>query len=247
MPGSKRRVKTGCVTCRKRRVKCDERKPSCQRCEVANISCDGYLAPRRVNPPRYLKDRGHNVETSVGHTPSHATTSGDSTTESLLVAYPQNPAPSQRPHQRAREILGHQQYASRSAQLLFRHDHLHFWRDHVLGMAWDTECIFDAVISLGLMHRAVIMLSNPDDKWRGLDNKVVAFQSYAKALSKLSEACTEANGRPSEIIITTLLLLTWFEVRSLIRASCLCILNSYSAFPTIILPHSGTCALLRAI
>ncbi|KAK6848841.1 hypothetical protein PG995_012674 [Apiospora arundinis] len=33
---------TGCWTCRRRRVKCDEAKPSCERCNRLNISCDGY-------------------------------------------------------------------------------------------------------------------------------------------------------------------------------------------------------------
>jgi hypothetical protein len=248
MSGTKRRVKTGCITCRQRRVKCDERKPFCHRCEVANISCDGYIAPRHVDKPRKMKNQSRNIEESMASPTSHITISGYTKPESLLFAYPQNPTPSQRPHQRARELLGHQQYASRSAQLLFRQDHLYFWRDHVLTMAWDTECIFDAVISLGLMHRAVIMLSSPDDKWRGLDNKVVAFQIYATALGKLSEACTEANGRSLEIIITTLLLLTRFEVCFLGRVSSnLGILSQNSALPTIILPHSDTFASLRAI
>lgn len=42
---------TGCVTCRKRRVKCDEGKPFCQRCENYGAKCGGYA----VNPtPRSI-------------------------------------------------------------------------------------------------------------------------------------------------------------------------------------------------
>ncbi|KAF5722373.1 transcriptional regulatory moc3 [Fusarium mundagurra] len=41
--------KTGCITCRIRRVKCDEDKPSCHRCVSTGRKCDGYdlttLAP----------------------------------------------------------------------------------------------------------------------------------------------------------------------------------------------------------
>ena len=44
----KRRRKTGCLTCRTRRVKCDERKPDCERCEAANVECAGYAEKRRV-------------------------------------------------------------------------------------------------------------------------------------------------------------------------------------------------------
>ncbi|KAL7951355.1 hypothetical protein V8C42DRAFT_303860 [Trichoderma barbatum] len=38
----RRRVKTGCQTCKKRRVKCDEGRPACQRCVSTGRVCDGY-------------------------------------------------------------------------------------------------------------------------------------------------------------------------------------------------------------
>ncbi|KAK1997381.1 hypothetical protein LX36DRAFT_749754 [Colletotrichum falcatum] len=37
-----RKVRTGCVTCKIRRVKCDEAKPSCNRCTTSGRHCDGY-------------------------------------------------------------------------------------------------------------------------------------------------------------------------------------------------------------
>ncbi|CAG9955358.1 unnamed protein product [Clonostachys rosea f. rosea IK726] len=39
---SKPKVRTGCITCKTRHVKCDERKPTCQRCTTAEITCQGY-------------------------------------------------------------------------------------------------------------------------------------------------------------------------------------------------------------
>ncbi|KAI6789186.1 hypothetical protein KC367_g1348 [Hortaea werneckii] len=36
------RSKTGCGTCRRRKKKCDETKPSCINCEKNNVVCDGY-------------------------------------------------------------------------------------------------------------------------------------------------------------------------------------------------------------
>ncbi|RCK64384.1 White-opaque regulator 1 [Candida viswanathii] len=50
----KRRTRTGCLTCRKRRIKCDERKPSCFNCERSKKVCLGYqdllnLQPRKRN------------------------------------------------------------------------------------------------------------------------------------------------------------------------------------------------------
>ncbi|CZR63158.1 uncharacterized protein PAC_13055 [Phialocephala subalpina] len=37
------KVRSGCLTCKKRRVKCDERRPYCIRCEKFGVTCDGYI------------------------------------------------------------------------------------------------------------------------------------------------------------------------------------------------------------
>ncbi|KAF5686672.1 C6 zinc finger domain-containing protein [Fusarium denticulatum] len=37
-----RRVKTGCYTCKARKVKCDEQRPSCRRCISTGRKCSGY-------------------------------------------------------------------------------------------------------------------------------------------------------------------------------------------------------------
>ncbi|KAL4773535.1 hypothetical protein BDW60DRAFT_215895 [Aspergillus nidulans var. acristatus] len=36
------KVRTGCLTCKQRRVKCDEGKPGCQNCERTGRRCEGY-------------------------------------------------------------------------------------------------------------------------------------------------------------------------------------------------------------
>jgi hypothetical protein len=40
------KVWTGCINCKKRHVKCDETKPSCQRCAKAKLACSGYNPPK---------------------------------------------------------------------------------------------------------------------------------------------------------------------------------------------------------
>ncbi|KAG7113621.1 Aspercryptin biosynthesis cluster-specific transcription regulator like protein [Verticillium longisporum] len=59
-PGSKRpglpKVRTGCSTCKTRRIKCDEEKPSCKRCTLTGRVCDGY----KIN----TKLSGSSTETS---------------------------------------------------------------------------------------------------------------------------------------------------------------------------------------
>ncbi|KAK5944941.1 hypothetical protein PMZ80_002144 [Knufia obscura] len=56
--GSKRKkrfspkVRTGCDNCKKRRVKCDERKPECLKCLKTGMQCSGYtiVEPRGIQP-----------------------------------------------------------------------------------------------------------------------------------------------------------------------------------------------------
>ncbi|CAK7230960.1 hypothetical protein SCUCBS95973_007750 [Sporothrix curviconia] len=45
------KVRTGCSTCKARRVKCDEAKPVCRRCAVGSRKCT-YTAVQTASPPR---------------------------------------------------------------------------------------------------------------------------------------------------------------------------------------------------
>ncbi|KAL2809424.1 hypothetical protein BJX63DRAFT_405816 [Aspergillus granulosus] len=51
------RSRTGCHTCRRRRVKCDEGKPSCRACLRLDLTCDGYgnVVRYRFAEPRVLQ------------------------------------------------------------------------------------------------------------------------------------------------------------------------------------------------
>uniref|UniRef100_A0A0B7K467 Zn(2)-C6 fungal-type domain-containing protein n=2 Tax=Bionectria ochroleuca TaxID=29856 RepID=A0A0B7K467_BIOOC len=51
------RVKTGCATCRKRRIKCDEARPACGRCVLSGWECDGYGAAAQTQPSTVLAQR----------------------------------------------------------------------------------------------------------------------------------------------------------------------------------------------
>lgn len=67
----KPKVKSGCKTCKIRRVKCDEGKPTCYRCKKFGIACDGYGDPlplSRAAKPALLLPR--NVPGSSFYTPS---------------------------------------------------------------------------------------------------------------------------------------------------------------------------------
>ncbi|KAI0485021.1 hypothetical protein GGR56DRAFT_55175 [Xylariaceae sp. FL0804] len=59
----KRRTKTGCMTCRKRRIKCDEQHPVCKNCQKSKRECLGY-------DPIFKNQQQH--PTNIQPAPNHA-------------------------------------------------------------------------------------------------------------------------------------------------------------------------------
>lgn len=59
---SKPKTRSGCKTCKIRRVKCDEAKPTCIRCSKFGVKCDGYeiptAAPTSLPSIRIILPRG---------------------------------------------------------------------------------------------------------------------------------------------------------------------------------------------
>ncbi|KAL2856636.1 hypothetical protein BJY01DRAFT_242683 [Aspergillus pseudoustus] len=236
MEDRRRRTRTGCLTCRARRVKCDEQKPICERCQAANLECAGYEQKRLVEIPR-RKRGGHLINTAAHHihasthgaantTPFHrCSNAGTSSSSSVsltpaptfradglpLIGLPNNPPLAQRPHARARDILAYHQYLFRTLGALFKSEHLHFWKDRLCEEAWASEFIYDAIVSLGGIHRAGLMLSQPDevDQAKGVDTKVIAVQAYTSALQGLSEHL--GNGQEMVITLGVLVLFAYFE------------------------------------
>ncbi|RMX87107.1 hypothetical protein D0868_15039, partial [Hortaea werneckii] len=50
---SRKRTKTGCLTCRKRRIKCGEERPVCKNCIKSKRHCDGYNQRVVFKPPTF--------------------------------------------------------------------------------------------------------------------------------------------------------------------------------------------------
>ncbi|KAI0411009.1 hypothetical protein F5X98DRAFT_71010 [Xylaria grammica] len=66
MRSSTPRVRTGCLTCRKRHVKCDETRPSCDKCTRAGWKCDGYALSLQPRPSRKAGGKATVAKASSG-------------------------------------------------------------------------------------------------------------------------------------------------------------------------------------
>ncbi|KDN43288.1 hypothetical protein RSAG8_06255, partial [Rhizoctonia solani AG-8 WAC10335] len=58
------RSKNGCITCKKRRKKCDEARPICERCAKAGMQCLGYESTNSDSRPVRIRPRGTTRVTS---------------------------------------------------------------------------------------------------------------------------------------------------------------------------------------
>ncbi|EME50210.1 hypothetical protein DOTSEDRAFT_68927 [Dothistroma septosporum NZE10] len=69
----KRRTKTGCLTCRKRRIKCDEGHPTCRNCQKSKRECLGYDPIFKTQPgPANIQPApaGNNSQANASATPN---------------------------------------------------------------------------------------------------------------------------------------------------------------------------------
>lgn len=67
---ARKRTKTGCLTCRKRRIKCDEGKPICKNCQKSKRQCEGYNQRVVFKPAdfQYLPHGGATITFDAGMT-----------------------------------------------------------------------------------------------------------------------------------------------------------------------------------
>ncbi|RFU31816.1 hypothetical protein B7463_g4497, partial [Scytalidium lignicola] len=75
--------RNGCITCKAKRLKCDETKPSCQQCHKRNVTCGGYkkdfkwrpfeetTLTNKVAPPK-AKPRSTSISAAANNTINHA-------------------------------------------------------------------------------------------------------------------------------------------------------------------------------
>lgn len=192
-----KKVKTGCMTCRARRVKCDETKPGCLRCEKLGQDCDGYEPGRR---PMAIEKKWN-------------------ITSMQSVIFPAMPIAIV--HEPFFDIFGDEQ-EHRYFQLY--QDHAEevngpftsdFWTRLVLQASHHEESVRYAVVALGALQktREVSPASSPKigtDSILKAHNEF-AFNIYQKAIVRLRESLESGEISP-KIALIACILFVCFEI-----------------------------------
>ncbi|KAH7015798.1 hypothetical protein EDB80DRAFT_606472 [Ilyonectria destructans] len=131
--GRKRRahkkVKTGCATCKIRKVRCDEEKPACNRCVSTGRKCDGYAVPSE--PPKGV-------------------------TTSLHLYHPAADSKLVLPAKNFNEIRSYQFFMDVTAPTIATTFDADFWRFEVPRICQSDPAIWHAIVSFGSIHESYV-------------------------------------------------------------------------------------------
>ncbi|KUJ10771.1 uncharacterized protein LY89DRAFT_723348 [Mollisia scopiformis] len=196
-------VTSGCRTCKIRRVKCDEGKPSCKRCLGTGRICDGYLYGSNAKPPFPKTDEL--IALGSSRRPLSQTNTSQSAYSSNIILPPS-------PFSNEQEHRGFAFFRRYTCSRLAPNFRSRFWEQIVLQACHHEPAIRHAVVALGSLHEQTMC--------RGLSHEVqgttssnhatdtFALQQYTKALRILAIAPEKTFG---DVTLMACILFVYFE------------------------------------
>ncbi|KAH7122616.1 hypothetical protein B0J11DRAFT_464583 [Dendryphion nanum] len=166
------RTKSGCITCRIRRVKCDETKPECRRCLTSKRICDGYLSSSNKMSRRELVEVVRQL--SIIGPVSQA-----------LTKNPYSSNPTSKPLS-SDDILFFNLFKHVTIPGTCKLFPSSFWERNVMQLTHTEPAIWHAAIALGAMHQrseAQILGKNKEEDQK-LTRRAAAHYGEAMALAK---------------------------------------------------------------
>ncbi|KIN02156.1 hypothetical protein OIDMADRAFT_121466, partial [Oidiodendron maius Zn] len=132
------RCRTGCATCRIRRVKCDEGKPWCNKCTSTGRKCEGYP------PPPSLKAKAKPRTPPGSSIPESQQT--ETTQRSITLS------PNLTPIGTSFERRAVSYFRNRTAQALSGYFNCNTWNTLVLYLSIAELSVWHAVVGLSTLH-----------------------------------------------------------------------------------------------
>ncbi|KAE9367999.1 hypothetical protein N431DRAFT_561813 [Stipitochalara longipes BDJ] len=187
LPHSKKRercfapkVKTGCLTCRIRHVKCDEAKPACKRCTATGRKCDGYVSPK-VLPE---KETQNNAPKQLLPKRIHAGLSSRPVTAN------------------DRDIRQFDFFRNQTAQQLSGNFDAAFWNCVLLQFGNSEPTVWHSIVAVGSLHEQYML--NESNQNSGA-NLRLALDHYNKAIKRLTMTGMESQDSVQVILVSCLL------------------------------------------
>ncbi|KAH7319427.1 hypothetical protein BKA65DRAFT_102129 [Rhexocercosporidium sp. MPI-PUGE-AT-0058] len=184
------KVKTGCGTCKIRRIKCDEAKPNCGRCSTTGRICDGYSSDMKIS----------------GKTPESS--------RDLIQRFPVHMSGN------AEEKRGFDFFLRNTAVELSGYYDPSFWGKLVLAASSQKPSLRHAVIALGALHedfsRKRLGPSTPSDEDQG---NQFALNQYAKAMGELRLSLSSGKEEPLTALMSCILFVCFDSLRGWFKSA----------------------------
>ncbi|KAF8859255.1 hypothetical protein BDZ45DRAFT_801772 [Acephala macrosclerotiorum] len=190
--------KRGCNTCKVRRVKCGEERPSCLRCTSTGRKCDGYF---------YGSNSRSQFTTS-------ATISPPNRNPTLTVAHAQTPTITPLP---PAQLFGNGQehrsfafFRDFSCRRLAYSYPSKFWEQILFQACHNEPAVRHATIALGALHERFVLGNKGLPDMQQLDNISGTFplEQYTKALRMLASRLQDTS---TEVVLMASILFSYFE------------------------------------
>ncbi|ETN44354.1 uncharacterized protein HMPREF1541_10534 [Cyphellophora europaea CBS 101466] len=179
------KTRTGCLTCKQRRVKCDETKPKCKRCINGNFRCEGY-----ADAKTWLFE-SDSLPSKSPSTSSSSDSDSASENQALTVI------PSILANEVGMSERRSLKYFTERAQpelATFTYSAAHFWNNIIPKLYQTNSTVRSAVIAASSLHEAT--------RHRDAASMSPATnQLYLKHYSKAVQDLTRQDSPPSRDII----------------------------------------------
>ncbi|KAI0887115.1 uncharacterized protein GGS22DRAFT_104580 [Annulohypoxylon maeteangense] len=208
----KPKVRSGCVTCKTRRVKCGEERPICRRCQKSWLPC-------KYNSPETNQGEHHSHANEQAVVSFQAETSEKSGSRLLPRV--------QRDDFQDLDIIYFDLFRSAIVKNLCLNGYTNFWSRTILREIFRDECVRDCVLGIGALRRAMMEdtkdASSSKSKALWVVPKIAttslstryhrdAIKYYTKSISKFrSRMSQEGSSTPSRTILILSILFVMFE------------------------------------
>ncbi|KAH7154269.1 hypothetical protein DER46DRAFT_612866 [Fusarium sp. MPI-SDFR-AT-0072] len=175
------KVRTGCKTCRRRHLKCDEGKPSCLRCLRDKWTCDGYSQ----SSPEPLYVSGASSYELPLHPKSDEMTSGLSTLRPALTGGVLANTADNALYYHTREwVIPDLEMIDGSRE---------FWHDIILPLSYSNTAIKHALCALGASHQRFLASypGNLNNLGHSIDYDYQANLKYSEAIALIRPVMAE--------------------------------------------------------
>ncbi|KIX01719.1 uncharacterized protein Z518_09445 [Rhinocladiella mackenziei CBS 650.93] len=162
-----RKVRTGCITCKIRKLRCDEQKPACHRCLSSRHKCDGYATPSSLAPS----------SPSSSSTPTRGSSFPHATANPKLVL----------PRRNLDEVRSYRYFLEVTAPAIAGVFDVEFWLGDIPRVCHVDPAIWHATVSLGSVYESRSSLGLRDKVHESTRN-VFALQQFNSSIRCLTES-----------------------------------------------------------